>query len=155
MSTYPNSSKLLPITFTDSLQGLPTLCLQLPLMIFPFFPLYSFGRLKENQKLSKQAPALCIPFPLISDFLSKPLFLIFNEITEVEQFPQLWKRGFIAPFKNKDAEPCFEGVHPISLQYLFFYFFCAFVLFSCFLISKNKLGSSELVIGIFRNIYLR
>ena len=61
-------------------------------------------------------------FPLISafsDFLSKPLSVIFNEITEFGQYMQIWKQGFITPLKKKNRKPSFEGVHPISFTPIF------------------------------------
>ena len=61
-------------------------------------------------------------FPLLEPsgvFLSKPLSVLFNEITKSGQNPTIWKQGFITPFKKKNRKPGIDGVRPITLTSIF------------------------------------
>ena len=101
-------------------QSLPALSYQLPTDdLPPAFLSISPSEIERRIGILRKISVcpLDIPFHLISafsDFLSKPLSVIFNEITESGQYPQIWKQGFITPLKKKDGKPGFEGVRPIS-----------------------------------------
>ena len=63
-----------------------------------------------------------IPFPLISassEFLWKPLHVLFNKITESGQITTIWKQGFVTSLKKKSRKPGFEGFCSISLTLIF------------------------------------
>ena len=63
-----------------------------------------------------------LPFPLIRAFgvfLSKPLSVLFNEITKFGQNLTIGKQGFITPFKKKNGKPGLDGVRPITLTPIF------------------------------------
>ena len=90
----------------------------------PFFPTVSLSEIERGiDKLRKTSFCpLDIPLPLIrafGDFLSKPLSVLFNEITKSRQIPTIWKQSFITPLKKKNGKPGFEGVRPITLTSIF------------------------------------
>ena len=106
-------------------QSLPALPIQLSTGApSPFFPTVSPSEIERRiDKLRKTSVCpLDIPFPLIrafGDFLSKPLSVLFNEITKSGQIPTIWKQGFITPLKKKNGKPGFDGVRPITLTPIF------------------------------------
>ena len=106
-------------------QSLPPLSYEFPDIPVPFsLPHISpLDVVKKIEKLKRSSICpLDIPVPLIkafSDYLSKPLSTLFNEITESGQFPQYWKQGFITPIKKKNGKPGFDGIRPITLTSIF------------------------------------
>ena len=110
---------------TSIVQSLTALPIQLSTEVSSlFFPTVSPSEIERRiDKLRKTSVCpLDIPFPLIRAFgvfLSKPLSVLFNEITKSGQNPRIWKHGFITPFKKKNGKSGFDGVRPITLTSIF------------------------------------
>ena len=106
-------------------QSLPALPIQLSIGVpSPFFLTVSLSEIErriDNLRKTSLCP-LYILSPLIrafGDFLSKPLSVLFNEITKSGIIPTIWKQGFITPLKKKNGKPGFEGIQPITLTPIF------------------------------------